>query len=47
VLPERIQAYRDAGVDLPVLFPMPVDDGWTASMNDVIRYASPTGKSAP
>lgn len=42
VLSERIQAYRDAGVDLPVLFPMPVDDGWIASANRVIQAAPTT-----
>jgi len=47
VLPRRIQAYREAGVDLPVLFPMPVDDGWTASMNCVIRNAAPNGTTSP
>jgi len=41
VLPERIQAYRDAGVDLPVLFPMPVNDGWIPAMDRVIRAAEP------
>lgn len=40
VLPERIRAYRDAGVDLPILFPMPVDDGWIASIENVIHAAS-------
>ncbi len=39
VLPERITAYRDAGVDLPVLFPMPVDEGWGSSIHQVISAA--------
>ncbi len=40
VLPGRIQDYRDAGVDLPVLFPMPVDDGWIPAIERVIHAAS-------
>lgn len=47
VLPERIQGYRDAGVDLPVLFPMPVDDDWKASINRVLRAASSTEVTKP
>ncbi len=47
VLPLRIRAYREAGVDLPVLFPMPVDDDWSASMNRVIRTAVPDGTTSP
>jgi len=43
----RIRAYREAGVDLPVLFPMPVDNGWTASMTCVIRNAAPNGATPP
>lgn len=42
VLPGRIKAYRDAGVDLPVLFPMPVDDGWLPAMQRVIDAAGPS-----
>jgi len=42
VLPGRIKAYRDAGVDLPVLFPMPVDDGWIPAMQRVIEAALPS-----
>ncbi|MDQ4036966.1 MAG: LLM class flavin-dependent oxidoreductase [Actinomycetota bacterium] len=47
VLPERIQAYRDAGVDLPVLFPMPVDDGWSASIHEVISAAAISAAKTP
>lgn len=36
-LPERVHAYREAGVDLPVLFPMPVDDGWLTAIDRVLR----------
>lgn len=39
VLPGRIQAYRDAGADLPVLFPMPVADGWADAIESVMRAA--------
>jgi len=39
VLPDRIRAYRNAGVDLPILFPMPVDDGWSTSIHHVISAA--------
>jgi len=39
VLPERVNAYRDAGVDLPVLFPMPVEDGWLTAIDRVLRAA--------
>jgi len=42
VLAGRIQAYRDAGVDLPVLFPMPVDDGWIPATQRVISAAGPS-----
>ncbi|MGI8721933.1 MAG: LLM class flavin-dependent oxidoreductase [Geodermatophilaceae bacterium] len=41
VLAGRISAYREAGVDLPVLFPMPIEDGWAAAMDRVIRAAAP------
>lgn len=41
VLPGRIQAYRSAGVDLPVLFPMPVEDGWIPAMQRIIDAAGP------
>ena len=46
-LPERVAAYRDAGVDLPVLFPMPVDDGWSAGIARVLRAASTTEITTP
>ena len=47
VLPERIKAYRDAGADLPVLFPMPVDHGWADAITSVISAAEQSRTAPP
>lgn len=40
VLPGRIRAYREAGVDLPVLFPMAVGGEWRTCADHVISSTS-------
>jgi alkanesulfonate monooxygenase SsuD/methylene tetrahydromethanopterin reductase-like flavin-dependent oxidoreductase (luciferase family) len=32
----QLKQYRDGGIDLPVLFPMPVHGGWTAAVDDAL-----------
>lgn len=52
VVPERVRAYRSAGVDLPVLFPMAVGGHWRPCADHVIHAArrldrQPTVASSP
>lgn len=37
---ERIDAYRAAGVDLPIVFPMPTGEGWDAAFDRAVQLCA-------